>query len=354
LTLLGATLFAGTVLAAPAVGEPAGSKSSQPAALYHNYCSVCHGDKADGRSRAQGSLVPPPRDLTTAAARAQLAREYMIAVTRDGKPGTAMVGWKTQLSPAEIEGVVDYIRTVYMLPEPGSPLARGRTIYMQTCSVCHGDRGQGAVWAGGNMPKPPRAFTKPEPAGALSRERMIAAVTHGVPGTAMAAFGTQLSSADIGTVVAYIDTVFVAPARAEISGTKAHGGKRGETVQAKAPGAAAVDMALPLPKKLIGNAQRGGKFYNANCATCHGVKGDGQGPRAYFIRPKPSNFLDPATHGMLNRPAIFAAVAMGKQGTEMPAWSKVINDQQIADVAEYVFRGFVQPPEDAQAAVRKR
>lgn len=352
--LLGAALFAGTVLAAPAVKEATGGKTIQPAAIYHNYCSVCHGDKADGRSRAQGSLVPPPRDLTTAEARAQLTREYMIAVIRDGKPGTAMVGWKTQLKQAEVEAVVDYIRTVFMLPEPGSPLARGRTIYMQTCAVCHGDRGQGAVWAGGNMPRPPRAFTQPDPVGGLTRSRMIAAVTHGVPGTPMAGFGTQLSAADIETVVSYIDTVFVGPATAQISGTKAHGGKQGETAQEKAPGAAAVDMALPLPKKLAGNAQRGAKFYNANCATCHGVKGDGQGPRAYFIRPKPANFLDPATRSVLNRPAIFAAVSVGKQGTEMPAWNKVIDDQRIADVAEYVFRSFVRPPQNPQTAGRAR
>ena len=33
---------------------------SRPDALYHNYCSVCHGDRGDGRSRAQNSQKPPP------------------------------------------------------------------------------------------------------------------------------------------------------------------------------------------------------------------------------------------------------------------------------------------------------
>ena len=34
---------------------------------------------------------------------------------------------------------------------------------------------------------------------------------------------------------------------------------------------------------------------------------------------------------------------MGKLGTEIPAWSKVLTEQEIADVAEYVFRKFIRP-----------
>jgi mono/diheme cytochrome c family protein len=85
---------------------------SRPDALYHNYCSVCHGDRGDGRSRAQNSLNPPPRDFTSAG---ELSRETMIVITTHGKPGTAMVGWKTQLSAAEIESVVDYVRKTFMV-----------------------------------------------------------------------------------------------------------------------------------------------------------------------------------------------------------------------------------------------
>jgi mono/diheme cytochrome c family protein len=38
---------------------------------------------------------------------------------------------------------------------------------------------------------------------------------------------------------------------------------------------------------------------------------------------------------------LFAAVGNGRNGTEMPAWNKVLNDQQIADVSEYVFQSFI-------------
>jgi mono/diheme cytochrome c family protein len=103
------------------------------------------------------------------------------------------------------------------------------------------------------------------------------------------------------------------------------------------------DMSLPLPMQLVGQAARGRKFYNDNCATCHGVKGDAQGPRAYFIRPKPRNFLTADSRAQFNRPALFAGISMGRVGSEMPAWNKVISEQQIADLTEYVFQSFIRP-----------
>jgi mono/diheme cytochrome c family protein len=79
----------------------------------------------------------------------------------------------------------------------------------------------------------------------------------------------------------------------------------------------------------------------ANCAACHGARGDGAGPRAYFINPRPRNFVEEASRARFDRPALYAAVSDGRVGTEMPAWSKVATAQQRADVSEYVFQTFV-------------
>ncbi len=236
----GLTIWAGLGLAAE-------GKGPDGALLYHNYCSVCHGDRGDGNSRARNSLSPPPRDFVHAT---HLTREWMLAVVTDGKPGTAMVGWKTQLKPNEVAAVVDYIRDHFMSGNPGAP-----------------------------VPAP------------------------------------------------------------KVSGISAHGGRE----QDAAPPTMA-DMSLPLPRALKGSAARGAPFYQANCGTCHGKLGDGAGPRAYFINPKPRNFVEPASRARLNRPALFAAISEGRRGTEMPAWNKVLDDQQIADVAEYVFEQFIRSP----------
>ena len=103
------------------------------------------------------------------------------------------------------------------------------------------------------------------------------------------------------------------------------------------------DMTLALPLGLRGDASAGHRFYDANCATCHGIQGDGQGKRAYFINPKPRSFTSLESRALFNRPAIYAAVAAGKRGTEMPAWDKVLTPQQIADVSEYLFLSFIRP-----------
>ncbi|EHR72961.1 cytochrome c553 [Burkholderiales bacterium JOSHI_001] len=344
--------------------------NSPPSALYHNYCSVCHGDRGDGDSRAKGSLKPPPRDFTTPLATTELTRARMIAAVKGGVPGTAMVGWGAQLSDKQIEAVVDYVRDTFMRPATMADSSRGRQLYARICSVCHGDRGGGSVWASANLKPAPRDFTA---AGAeLTREKMLIAVAGGRPGTAMSAYAPRLSQADIEAVVDYVRGAFMGVGReAGISGTHAHGAPTGEAgaaaaasphAVAPAPAPAAppspplakvqADMSLPMPKGLVGDATAGKKFYDANCATCHGVKGDGKGPRAYFINPKPRVFIAPEARATFNRPALFAAVSAGSLGSEMPAWDKVLDPQQIANVSEYVFQAFMAPG-TVKAAARK-
>lgn len=326
-----------------AAGErPLKTDQIKPDVLYHNYCSVCHGDRGDGRSRARGSLNPPPRDFTSAT---NLNRETMIVITTHGKPGTAMVGWKTQLTEKEIEAVVDYVRATFMVVALDPKLQRGKAVYVQNCSVCHGERGQGSNYPVGG-PVPPRDFASPQARLELSRERMVASVTNGRPGTGMAPFSGRLSPQDIDAVVDYVRSALMVPQSETISGVRAHGGRSSDAApqaKPKQPPVVAADMSLPMPNALKGDAAKGGKFYDANCATCHGVKGDGKGPRAYFINPKPRNFRDAESLAILNRPVIYAATSMGKLGTEMPAWSKVLTEQEIADVSEYVFRRFIRP-----------
>lgn len=109
-----------------------------------------------------------------------------------------------------------------------------------------------------------------------------------------------------------------------------------------APKPAAADMSLPMPLGLKGDLIKGRDFYMQNCFTCHGVTGAGDGPRAYFINPVPRDFLLESSRQKLNRPALFKAISKGSLGSEMPAWDKVLNDQEIADVAEYVFQTFIR------------
>ena len=114
---------------------------------------------------------------------------------------------------------------------------------------------------------------------------------------------------------------------------------------AKVVAQSAPDMSLPMPLGLKGDPAKGGAFFMTNCFTCHGVKGDGEGPRAYFITPPPRNFLLETSRQRLNRPVLFEAITNGRLGTNMPAWGKVLNNQEIADVAEFVFQHFISAPQ---------
>ena len=352
LLLLAAGWFAGPAAAA----ERSPDAVQTPAAQYHNYCSVCHGEQGDGKSRARDSFSRPPRDFTTPQALQELTRDRMLAAIKNGVPGTAMVGWKTQLSDTQVTGLVDYIRDTFMRASLANDASRGRQVYAKSCSVCHGERGTGSMWASANLRPAPRDFSLPQARTELDRDRMLAAVATGRPGTAMSGYERQLSSEDRVAVVDYIRSAFMrVDAESGISGTRATGALPAAMSPAAltAPALIKVDMKLALPQGLRGNAVAGHKFYDANCATCHGVKGDGQGPRAYFINPKPRSFIDAQSRALLNRPAVYAAVAAGKRGTEMPAWDKVLEPQQMADVSEYLFSSFIQPSAGGDATKRR-
>ena len=209
----------------------------------------------------------------------------------------------------------------------------GADLYHDYCSVCHGDKGDGHSRAKKGLSTPPRDFTIPGLDKVISRDQMIDVVLKGRPETAMAGWGTRLSRTQAEIIVDYIRSTFMSlPADTVISN---------QDPQTKTK-LNATQVAQPMRNGLTGHYDNGEKFYKANCATCHGISGDGNGPRAYFINPKPRNFLEESSRIRLNRPLLFYAIKFGIKGKEMPAWRQVINDQQIADVAEYVFREMIQ------------
>lgn len=300
--------------------------------IYGQYCSVCHGDRGDGRSRAQGSMVPPPRDFTTPESALHLTRDRMLSAVRDGRPGTAMAPWNTQLAQSEIEAVVDYIRETMMLAVATPDAELGRRTYAENCSVCHGDDGRGARWTLTNMKPAPRNFTLPDTADRLTRDYMLQIVSFGKADTAMPGFSTQLTPREVGAVVSYVRAAFMGVRE------KAY---RSRATEEREKQYLSANMGAPFPDNLTGDAATGQALYLANCAVCHGVEGDGKGPRAYFILPKPRNFGHPGARHSLNRPTLYRAIAKGTLGSEMPAWEKVLGPGEIAHVAEYVFNAFI-------------
>ncbi|MFL6572789.1 MAG: c-type cytochrome [Burkholderiales bacterium] len=304
----------------------------RPDLIYHNYCSVCHGDRGDGRSRARNSLNPPPADFTGPQARETFTRARMILALQHGRPGTAMTAWTTQLSQKEIEAVVDYILDTMVPPAPGTPLGKGRALYAEHCVACHGQRGQGVTSS------PSQAAPRPFSSASTPRAAMIATVAQGDSGRLRHGFAGRLKPEEIENTVDYVLKSLAPMLAPGVSGTYAHGGRGRDSVGTVA------DFAAPLPRGLTGNAQRGKQIYERNCSACHGANGDGNGPRSALLGARPRGLG--ATP--LNRPALYAAIADGKTGTDMPAWKTVLEGQSIADLSEYLWRTHFQPARPAK------
>lgn len=354
-------LVAATVVTA-AHAAPDGEARKQAAdkqAASRNYgafCADCHGAQGGGDGKAAATAGRAIPDFRTPQAVVTYSLERMTqGVAAHAEPTRA--GWEGKLSQEEVAGVIGYMREAFMLPAPTVDASSGRAIYARTCSVCHGDRGNGASWAQNSLNPSPRDFTAPK-AKELSRRHMINTVTYGSPNTAMKGFAVQMSRAEIAAVVDYIRSTFVFPQgiptddgipklENHAQGGHGHGAGHGaggadrHAAHGHATGPA--DMSLPMPKGLVADRGWGKTFFENNCATCHGNKGDGQGPRAYFIQPKPANFLTPEAREEFNRPNLFQRIADGSPGSEMPAWSKVLSDQEIANLVEYVFTAFIRP-----------
>ena len=210
-------------------------------------------------------------------------------------------------------------------------------IYQESCSVCHGDDGRGAVWGQASLSVPPRNFRTAESRQELTRERMIASVTAGRPGTPMPGFGTQLSIPEITAVVDWVRAEFMTPEEPRPSSP--HGSRLPGNTEYGPIGQS--QPRQTLPEDYAGDPGRGALLYAENCVACHGANGGGDGPRAYFIFPKPRNFHDPATREYLSQRNLYNGIKFGVVGKEMPAWGKVLSDAQIADLTEYVYRQFI-------------
>jgi mono/diheme cytochrome c family protein len=97
----------------------------------------------------------------------------------------------------------------------------------------------------------------------------------------------------------------------------------------------------PFPNGLQGNVAHGQSIFAEHCVRCHGPRGDGKGPDAITQSLQPLSFQTASFRAEFGRRDIFTGTALGKLGTHMPTWLKNMDDQDVADVSEYVYQRFV-------------
>jgi high-affinity iron transporter len=108
LALVG-TYTAGEEARAPALAP---ASASRGAAVFAQYCALCHGATAHGDGRAARLHTPPPVDLT----RSHVNDVYRELIIRRGSEGVGrsngMPSWEGELSNQQIKDVIAYLGTI--------------------------------------------------------------------------------------------------------------------------------------------------------------------------------------------------------------------------------------------------
>ncbi len=123
--------------------------------------------------------------------------------------------------------------------------------------------------------------------------------------------------------------------------------------------AAAIAFLLMVPTAAIGqagDAAAGKAVYERKCAGCHGDKGDGKGPAAELVDPRPRDFTSGVykIRSTLNRVPtdqdIFRVITAGMPGTSMPGWTSLAERERwnlVAYVKTFAGDKLKEPPKKA-------
>ena len=211
-------------------------------------------------------------------------------------------------------------------------LERGRSVYFQACTPCHGIRGDGRGPAATGFDPAPRNFRRgvykfrTTVSGALPLdEDLERTVREGLPGTEMPRWKDVLSEHDIKAVVQYIKSFspfFEDPKSRPLPADIV-----------KIPGE------RPFPPSAESVAAGQLIFLKQDCVKCHGKAGAGDGVEANKLEDDWKVPIRPADltlrhfkNGKRDRD-IFLVFTTGLNGTPMPAFDELTDAQrwQLAD-----------------------
>lgn len=92
-------------------------------------------------------------------------------------------------------------------------------------------------------------------------------------------------------------------------------------------------MKNPIPNTPESRS-RAQKIYVDKCASCHGVRGDGNGEMAKALDPHPSDFTDRHMMKEMTDGEIFWKITTGKG--PMPSYQKELTENERWDMVNYI------------------
>ncbi len=224
-------------------------------------------------------------------------------------------------------------------------VAEGGEIYYRNCIYCHGDDLDGrGVFAYGFNPRPAN-FRDVGTIAQLQESYLFWRITTGGPGlpregapwlSAMPVWHEMLNEEQVWKAILFLyDYTGYEPRSWELAEAAAPA--------EAAPAESAAPPAEAAPEGSV-DRDRAEQLYLTYCAQCHGEEGDGEGPVADFLYPRPRDF----TLGVFKYKTSHAdsefpydadlrkTIKQGLPGTAMPAWGSRLNDAEINGLIQLI------------------
>ena len=292
--------------------------------LYAQNCVVCHGAAGEGLGaypmlNSEGVQGMDPIDLVHTIERGRYNTAMTAySVAEGGILSGAQIDalatliqygdWGQVAARVEVLGLTppvievaevseELLLTVTAL-EGGEALSSGLTLFAENCVACHGANGEGSELA--------PALNSAELRARLDDASIDRIITQGVPGTLMASWDAALSDAEVADLVGFL--------------------RRWEEIEAAGVALPVIEApAIDMSPEAIATGQW---LYGLLCTQCHGASGFGTP-----LAPALNNQLFLA---QTPDAAIQQIIALGVQGTAMPAWGGRLTEADIAALTAYI------------------
>ena len=201
-------------------------------AIFFEYCSGCHGRRADGRGPQSLNLIPRPQNLRNAQFVKHLTDDRIFTSISGGVRGTAMPAFEMTLTPEKRWHVIHYIRSLTAddtiklansieyqevpkdiknpIPPTTESIATGKRLFLNYCSSCHGPKADGLGLIAPSLIPMPRNLVAITSWGEkpfidyMPDSRLYESITDGVPGTSMQPWIKVLSNDERWSVLNFL------------------------------------------------------------------------------------------------------------------------------------------------------
>lgn len=257
------------------------------------------------------------------------------------EPGDEAV--KKWMAEGKVSGSLEEGRRAYQ----EAALNEGRVIFQINCRPCHGDAADGAGPMAWGFRLKPANFTDPGTIATVVEAYAFWRVTEGGPGlppagspwdSAMPIWKADLTDEQKWkAVMAAYDLAGVEPRKPE----KLEASGRAPRSLGLLPGLGPPSVwAQARPPEAPEDIEKGKQIYVKRCQVCHGEKGDGKGPVAPYLNPRPRDFTAGIfkfrTTGSGEPPTdedLFRVVTRGVPGTAMSGWTTLSEQDQWRVIA---------------------